>query len=628
MDITHVAVGALVCIVLLANVASAHAWHNSLRPAGSRGGPMTLAEDGRTDYVIVIPAKPTTQEQKAAEDLALWLGEITGSRFRIVTDATRAIATEISIGRTNRLRRANVDQAEADLGEEGYAIAVKGKRLFLLGGRTRGPIHAVYALLEEDLGCRWYSGETRRLPRRPTLRFRPVPRAYVPRLLIRDPFYWDAFNATWSLRNRTNAPGAAVPEEWGGHVDYDGLFVHTFNQLVPPETHFAPHPEYFSLIDGQRCPRQLCLTNPEVVRVATAHVLRVLHENPHTEIIEVSPNDGGGHCLCPSCAALVADNGSPSASLIHFVNQIAEAVEEAYPRAWVSTLAYLDTVDPPKQVRPRENVVVRLCNDLHSWRYPLCDFVSAPYAESRRYRDAIIGWSKIAANLSVWDYTVNFSHYLAPMPNMHVIVPSVRFYVEHNVKGIMFQGAYQSPGGERTEMRCWVMAKLLWDPSRDVDELTQDFIWGYYEQAAPAIAEYYALLERAGRDRAGIINEKAVGIRYPMDSEFLSREFLDQASALFDRAEALARSDEIRRRVRLARLPIVYVQLCRGPEFTGADEYRTLLDDFERIARREQITHLAEGPPDLDLKLRRWRDALAERGSESARASCRGLDEA
>jgi len=614
MNHTHGILAAMILAALLALVTDASAaWQNSLRPLGPSGHSLTLARDGKTDYVIVVPTAPTSQESKAAEDLAQWLDAMTGAQFSIISDAAPPTDTEISVGRTSRLAKANVPQAKADLGDEGYAIGVDGARLFMLGGRTRGPIYAVYALLEEDLGCRWYAGESSRIPSSPTLRFRPAPRAYVPRLLIRDPFYFDAFNATWSLRNRTNAPGAPVPEEWGGHVDYDGMFVHTFNQLVPPDKYFAEHPEYFSMIDGKRTPRQLCLTNPEVVKIATAAVLGMLKGNPHTEIAEVSANDGGGHCTCPVCAAIDAENGSPAGSLINFVNQVAEAVEKEHPRVWVSTLAYLDTVDAPTKVRPRQNVVVRLCDDLHSWRYPLIDFVSSPFPESKRYRDAIIAWSKIADNLSIWDYFVNFSHYLAPMPNMHVLQPSVRFYVEHNVKGIMFQGAYQSPGGERVPMRSWVMAKLLWDPSRNVGGLERDFASGYYEEAAPAIAEYYSLLERAGREQGDIVNQQ--GIRYPMDTAFMSREFLDEATVLFDRAEAMAKSDEIKRRVQLARLPITYVKLCRGPEFTGADNYRALIDEFERVAHREKITHLAEGEPDVDAKLNEWRAAARSKES-------------
>ncbi|HUT73355.1 MAG TPA: DUF4838 domain-containing protein, partial [Armatimonadota bacterium] len=311
------------------------------------------------------------------------------------------------------------------------------------------------------------------------------------------------------------------------------------------------------------------------------------------------------HCTCPACARIDAENGSPAGSLITFVNQVAAAVEKAHPGVWVSTLAYQHTVDAPTRVRPRRNVVVRLCNNLHGWRYPFVDFVSSDHPESERYRQAIIAWSAICNQLTIWDYTANFAHYPAPMPNMQVLAPSVRFYVAHKVKGVMLQGTYQGAGGERMEMRSWVMAKLLWDPTREVEELTRDFVQGYYEEAAPAIAAYYELLDRAGREHPEVTD-----CGYNMDAPFLSREFLDQATALFDRAEALARSDEIRRRVQLARLSIIYVKLCRGPGFTGPDRYRSLIAEFEKEARRENVLFTREGPPDLDSRLQEWRDKL------------------
>jgi hypothetical protein len=333
----HTCEPALVILALVATACVCHsattpaAWSNTLKPSGTAAGPLTLAKDGATSYVIVIPAKPTSQDNKAAEDLALWLGKMTDATFAIVPDSTSPRDTEISIGRTNRLTDARVPQAGADLGNEGYAIGVEGQRLFLLGGKKRGAINAVYALLEEDFGCRWYSQSYTKIPHRSVLRFGPVPRSYVPRLMIRDPFYHDAFDATWSLHNRTNAPNAAVPEEWGGHVDYDGLFVHTSNTLVPPDQYFAKHPEYYMMSGGKRSPQQLCLTNPDVVRIATENLLRILKDNPNTEIVSVSPNDGGGHCTCPNCRAIDDANGSPSGTLITFLNQIAEAVEKVRP---------------------------------------------------------------------------------------------------------------------------------------------------------------------------------------------------------------------------------------------------------------------------------------------------------
>lgn len=584
-------------------------WHNSLQPKGPAAPPLTLARDGATDYVIVVPAAATTQDQKAAEDLALWLGEMTGARFAIVPDIEAPRATEISIGQTDRLAGARVPLPKGGLGNEGYAIGVSGQRLLLLGGKTRGIINAVYALLEEDLGCRWYDRTSARLPRRRTLTFAPVPRSYVPRLFLRDPFYYDAFDATWSLRNRTNAPGAAVPEEWGGHVDYDGLFVHTFNTLVPPGEYFEKHPEYFMQNkDGKRITQQLCLTNPDVLRIATANLLAILQRNPHTEIVEVSPNDGGQHCLCPNCRALDEANGSPSGSLITFLNAIAEAVEKERPEVMVSTLAYLDTVDPPKLVRPRHNIIVRLCNDLHAWRYPFTCFTDDTGPESRRYRDAIVGWSKVCDNISIWDYFVNFSHYSAPMPNMDVLQPTVDFYVSHKVTGIMMQAAYQGFGGEFAPLRSWVMAKLLWDPSLRVPDLVDDFIYGYYGRAAPDIRRYWDLLYATKAAHMDTMARPEGGIRYPMTSPFLSRAFLDEATRIFAHAQEQCPYGEGRRRVELAKLPILYVKLMQGPD-VWSDQFADVFAEFEATARREQVQYLREGGPDLEEKLQGWRDA-------------------
>ncbi len=583
-------------------------WRNALAPAGEPGPKLTLSKNGATAYVVVIPEKASTQERKAAEDLVFWLKEMTGVQFPVVPDATPARDKEISIGATNRL--ANVPETRQDLKDEGYAIAVKGKRLFLLGGRVRGPINAVYALLEEDLGCRWYSAASATIPKRPTLRFRPVPRVFVPILALRDPFYYVAFDGTWSLRNRTNAPSAGIPEEWGGNVNY-ALFVHTFNTLVPPDTYFKDHPEYFMLgADGQRSAQQLCTTNPEVIRIATESTLRILKENPNAEIISVSKNDGGGTCACPACKALDDAEGSNAASLLFLVNQVAEAVEQEYPRVIVDTLAYLETVKPPKTIRPRKNVAIRLCTDNCMWSRPF-----TPAEEVPAFRDAMTGWSAIHDRITIWDYCVNFSHYPAPMPNLPAIAANIRFFVAHNAKGVMEQGAYQSPCAENDLLRAWVFAKLMWDPARDLDALVQDFIWGYFGQAAPAIAEYNTLLTKTAQEHAESMKSPKGGIRYPMDSEFLTKDFLAAASALYDKAEQCAESGEIKQRVERDRLSILYVMLCRGPEFAGAG-YGAMLDRFEAIARREKMTHICEGLADLEQTLQGWRDAWANAPSK------------
>ncbi len=585
-------------------------WRNSLKPKGKPAAELELAVGGHTEYAIVIPETPTPQETKAAEDLAQWLGEMTGAEFPVVGEPTPVQAREISVGDTTRLRASGWFRGR-DLGDEGYGIGVVGESLFLVGGRKRGPINAVYAFLEEDLGCRWYTRSVNRIPRRPTVRVRPVPRSYAPVFEIRDPFYRDAFDGTWSLRNRTNAPSAAVPEEWGGRMDY-ALFVHTFNTLIPPGQYLEEHPEYFMLNeDGKRVSRQLCLTNPDTIRLATDRVLEILRDKPNAEIISVSKNDGGGSCVCDGCSAIDEAEGTHAGSLLHFVNAVAEAVEREHPDKIVSTLAYLETVKPPKTVRPRKNVAIRLCTDRCMWSHPF-----TPAENSDVFSEALLGWAAIHDRIHIWDYCVNFSHYTAPMPNMDVIAANIRYFAAHNVQGVMEQGAYQSPAAERELMRCWVIGKLLWDPSLDTWDLMQDFIWGYYGAAAPQIVAYNKLLRQTTAEHEASMASPEGGIRYPMDSEFLSPEFLETATALFDLAEQRAGNEEIRHRVELARLPIIYVKLCRGPDFVG-EGYGKLIDRFETIARREGLTHIREGPPDVEQKLKQWRDDLRVHGEMS-----------
>ena len=588
-------------------------WHNSLKPTGKPAASLTLAGDGHTDYVIVIPSAPTPQDQKAADDLALWLGEMTGAKFPIVPDSQQSRKTEISIGQTNRLEKTDLPLAEAELGDEGYGIDVVDETIFLLGGRKRGAINAVYALLEEDLGCRWYptlnieDGRPRpdptanRIPHTRSLRFQPVPRSYVPPFTYRAPGYVNAYPPAWALRNRTH--GAEVPKKWGGDVTWRG-FAHEMGRIVPASEYFEEHPEYFSMIDGKRTPRQLCMTNPDVIRVLTENLLRRLRETPHVQFADVSPNDGGGHCTCSDCTALNEENGSPSGSQIYFVNRVAEGVEKEFPDVKLMTAAYMDSKNPPTNIRARKNVAIFLANDAHSWIKVLVPFTSGSWDFSQHYREAIIGWTKTCDTVLVWDYFTNFQHFLSPMPNLHVLEPSVRFYAEHNVRGVYMQGCYIT-SGEFAPMRTWVIAKSLWDPARNVDDLVQDFILGYYEEAAPAIIQYRALLDRVSTPERNNVNSICFSMTdaYPY-APFLTRDLIEQATAIFNRALKMQLTPEIRRRVEVAKLPITYVKLSKGGAVTNEpwyfqtdEDYSTLLEEFKAVVTREKTGFYAEGKP-------------------------------
>jgi hypothetical protein len=583
-------------------------WKNSLEPQGIRGKDVLLAESKQARYKIVIPEKASPIEIKASADLSQWLGDITGASFVVVPDSYQSVEREISVGATNRVPEGYPSE---DLKTHGYQIFQKGDKIFVLGGTKRGLLNGVYALLEEDLGCRWYDSEdAKMIPKISTLKFKPASRVSVPQLQVRDPFYYSSFEPTWALRNRTTYTNGdrnrfgVIPAEYGGGMRYpDPMFVHTYNFLLPPKKYFESNPEYFMMDDtGKRIDKQLCETNPEVARIVTRAVLEILEKSPETQLFSVSKNDISLACSCPNCKQLNQEEGSNSASMLTLVNYVANAVKDKYPNLTITTLAYLDTIKVPRTIRPASNVGIRVCNDMVSWVNPL-----KPARKVPEYVDIVTQWSGVSKKLYAWDYTVNYSHQIAPFPNMEVIADNVRFFVSNNAQGYMSQATYESPCAGREQMRCWVIGKLLWDPQRDVNELMQDFVWGYYGAAAPAVIEYYEIL----RERAHAVGEDFGNtIRYEMDCLLFPSEFVKDASRIFENAMQLAENKEIRRRVEREFISVMYVELEQGPEVMGAQHYISTLEKFKEITRRENLDYFREASKNRETLIEKWTNRI------------------
>src|SRR5206468_4098964 len=81
----------------------------------------------------------------------------------------------------------------------------------------------------------------------------------------------------------------------------------------------------------------------------------------------------------------------------------------------------------------------------------------------------------------------------------YVLRPNIAFFADHGVRGIYEEANYFSPGGEFAELRTWVLAKTLWDPGYDTDRAIDEFLAGYYEDAAGPVRRYVDLLHGTAR---------------------------------------------------------------------------------------------------------------------------------
>jgi len=302
---------------------------------------LTLADRGRSEFRIVIAADASPAEKHAAGELQHFLREISGAELPIGDDRAEMTAHEILVGDSAHLRALNEKIDWEGLGSEGFVMRTSGGHLILAGGRLRGSMYAVYTFLEEVLGCRWFTPKVARIPRRERVEVGPLNARQVPALEYREPYYAEAFDADWAARNRMNGSASRLDEARGGKIVYHG-FVHTFYSLLPPDQYFQEHPEYYSEINGRRTAEyaQLCLTNPEVVRLVAERVKAWLRESPEANIVSVSQNDSGGWCECPNCKAVDDREGSQAGTMIQFVNAVAEIVEHEFPRVAIDTLAY------------------------------------------------------------------------------------------------------------------------------------------------------------------------------------------------------------------------------------------------------------------------------------------------
>jgi hypothetical protein len=539
-------------------------------PADHRHRPLQLSQDGHTQYRIVIGREAEAGEVLAAQELSQFLGRITGARFPVRRDTVPPVAREIVLGRTNRYDIGSAPPELQPATLEGFLIDWQESRLIIAGTIPRASLYGVYDFLERELGCRFLAPGVEHVPHLPTLTVNVVSRRYDPPLEYRNIYAEEQ----WAVRNRLNATWSWVPMEKAlGGVRFAGpSFVHTFGHLVPSETHFAGHPEYYALVDGKRhraeggVSGQLCLTHPDVLRIATDSARGWIGDHGDTLqsrlIVSISPNDNGLVCECPQCAAVNNEEGSQSGTLIRFVNGVAEALEADFPTVRVETLAYGPSLQPPAHTRPRDNVIIRFAPIGAEFARPLDD----PASDLNRPTfESITRWSAMGAGIYVWHYVVNFHAYFKPFPNLRVLGHDVRFLRDQGMKGLYAQGS-QTPGSDLRAMRDYLLARLMWRPETHARQTIEEFCRLYYGAGAAGVLQYVDLLhdevERLGEPLMWNDGSRAAGIVY-------SDAFLAAADATLAGAEAAAEAPEQKLRVATERLSVWYLVLQGAFGATG-----------------------------------------------------------
>jgi hypothetical protein len=489
-------------------------------------------------YQIVVPDQVNPGEQQAAEKLQHYLTEKSRKNLMLKKEEDYRGGPAFFIGQTRYAKTREIDFNQ--LKEDGFSYHPIGKNLIIAGGTGKGIIYGVYGLLELS-GFRMYTSTAIHTPEVTSINIPKKVMTVIPAVQYRTISYRDTSDPEY-----TDWHSLSSRSDWG-------LFVHTFNELVPPDQYGKIHPEYFSLIDGNRIPgTQLCLSNREVLALVIANLKDKMASRPNATYWSVSQNDNDQYCRCEPCTQLNTKYGGvPSGSILYFVNDVAKA----FPEKIISTLAYWYSRTPPQNIQAEPNVNIMLCNIESKRQGPV--FETDP-AFSRE----LITWGKLSGNILIWDYNIQFSNLVSPFPNLHTIKPNIKFYTDHHVNSLFMQANGQA-GGEMAGLRAYLICKLMWDSNADDSVIIDDYLNGYYGDAGRYIHQYIDKMRESLISNGFKLN--IFGSPEDAKDSYLSSDMLKVYQALFDLAEKSVEKDpQLLMRVKIARLPIMYAEIQIG----------------------------------------------------------------
>ena len=535
---------------------------------------LKLAENGKTAYTVVIAKDAKKLDKQAARDLAVYLGKITGAKFRVAdaAESHRLVVGERAPSDKEPLRRRE------------RRVRSENGDLYFYGAGHHGNAFAVYDFLDR-LGCRWFSlwGDEY-VPKKPELSLQNPDFSCIPS--------FDAYEAGSYVSILMNHPGirafmrrnrlffqiskAGQPDVSAyGLLDYGhhglaaylpagglkvGEYKHNCRGPLPyfaDKAYFKTNPEYFSMINGKRVPfKHFCFSNPGF-RKEIAKNIRILLKDRCKGVsypmIDLSSSDTGGpFCQCRECRALEKKYASPGGAYFDWIKEIATELEKEYPELVIRVFAYKKEMSeiPPAGLTMPDNVMINYAPLYNDYAKPLEDKSNASFYKT------ITGWAKHCSQMSYWIYPNPYalSSYGFPLlAGVRRNVMNLRLAHKLNVRLItaQFGAAYHTNIGF-TELLLYLHARLCNDIKLDADALVKEFCENYYgPAAAPLMLEYIADLERLAKAEKHYVwctpDQRIL--------TYVTPENLRRWQALFDKMEELTKDDPRRNlNVRRARL--------------------------------------------------------------------------
>lgn len=436
---------------------------------------VAIAQDGKPAWPIIVPKNPNERIRLAANNLADYLGKITGGKFQVESgDGTTGLAVGLvkdfpAVTAPKEL--ASIDPTRT----EDYWLHSHEKGLHILGASELAVEHAVWDVLQRLGHRQFFPGTTWEVVPSERNLVIAVDSLEHPSYNMRRIWYgygagsWAAKPyADWCAKNRATS-GIVLST---GHA-YQGI-------ASRHKTEFEKHPEYRGLIDGERRSHQFCISNADLRKLVVKDSLDQFAKDPSRQCVSLEPADGGRWCECKECKKM----GSVSDRVVTLANQVADAVHAKHPNKFVGLYAY-SSHSPPPTIKVHPRVIINIATA----------FIQGGYSVDQ----LMIGWQKQGATTGVREYySVNTWDRDLPGKARGANIEYLTRTIPHfHQNGARFMSAESSDNWGCNGLGYYLAARMLWDirEAKSVESLRADFLDKAFGPAKKPMAEFYRLID-------------------------------------------------------------------------------------------------------------------------------------
>lgn len=362
----------------------------------------------------------------------------------------------------------------------------------------------------------------------------------------------------------------------------------------------------YAWVDGKRNKEQFCFSAPQTFDAVDDFIMDGYGSGEKIPMrFMITPNDNGLVCTCSECRKLGNTKENATGAVVDLINRLARK----YPHHHFYTIAYLTTMKAP-QVLMEENTGVFVSTiDL-----PKQAVLDPKVHSVRTFTSTLNAWREKTQHIYLWDYISNFDDYMTPYPVLRRLQNQLVFFGENGVSGMFLNG-----GGydyvPLDDMKTYVMAALLQNPSLEVEPLVKSYLQRFYPLTGALLHRYYMAVENESFAKNTDI-PIYLSFREASRLYFKTAEFKQLYEQLMQVLPDLIGAEYERVDLLLTAWSYTYLQILYHEDYATGSPPQTVLPLVEKVLARlaghdrYDMENYKETQGKISTYIREWRDLL------------------